>query len=287
VLGEENQLVTTLPDDSWAVRADPTQIEQVLVNLALNARDAMPAGGCFSIEIANLILDEPSATHDIEASPGEYVLLKVHDNGMGMTEEVREHLFEPFFTTKEQGRGTGLGLSTVYGIVKQSGGDIWVDTHVGRGTTFNIYLPRFEQEAALPATQVADVPAQMAQGSETILLVEDEAIIRELTVQILDADGYHVLEAMDGTEALSVADEHGAPIHLLLTDVLMPGMNGKELADELRLHHPDLRVLFMSGYDDRQIDLEKVEAEDTDFLPKPFSTEVLRRKVRGVLDGPR
>ena len=286
VIGEENHLVTTLPENSWPVRANPTQIEQVLVNLALNARDAMPRGGRFSIEIANLILDQSSANHEIEAVPGEYVLLKVNDNGMGMSDQVSEHLFEPFFTTKEQGRGTGLGLSTVYGIVKQSGGDIWVDTKVGRGTTFNIYLPRFREEVTQPATHVADVPAQLGQGSETILLVEDEAIIRELTVQILESDGYQVLEAMDGAEALSVADEHGAPIHLLLTDVLMPGMNGTELADELRLRHPGLRVLFMSGYEDGRVDTEKMELGDTGFLPKPFSTEALRGKVRGVLDGP-
>ena len=287
VIGEENQLVTTLPDDAWAVRADPTQIEQVLVNLALNARDALPPGGCFSIEISNLVLDSSSADLDTEAVPGEYVLLKVSDNGTGMTDQVREHLFEPFFTTKEQGRGTGLGLSTVYGIVKQSGGDIWVDTEVGRGTTFNIYLPRFRGEVTQPATYVAEVSAQTAQGSETILLVEDEAVVRELTVQILESDGYQVLEAMDGTEALSVADEHGAPIDLLLTDVLMPRMNGKELADKLRAQHPGLRVLFMSGYDDGQVDGVEAESRDTGFLPKPFSTEVLRRKVRGVLDGPR
>ena len=287
IIGEANELVTTLPQDTWAVRADPTQIEQVLVNLALNARDAMAPGGRFSIEIANLDLDDPSTVHNIEAIPGEYVLLRVRDTGKGMTEEVREHLFEPFFTTKEQGRGTGLGLSTVYGIIKQSGGDIWVDTQVGQGTTFHIYLPRFGKEAVPPTAQVADIPGLTAQGSETILLVEDEAIIRELTVQILESDGYQVLDAMDGTEALGIAGEHGAPIHLLLTDVLMPGMNGRELADKLRLHHPDMRVLFMSGYDDRQLDREEVEGTDTDFLPKPFSTEALRRKVRGVLDGSR
>jgi PAS domain S-box-containing protein len=284
IIGEENELVTTIADDLWTVRADPTQTEQVLVNLALNARDAMPLGGRFSIEVANLILDDTSAGHDIAAVPGEYVLLKVSDTGTGMTDEVREHLFEPFFTTKEQGRGTGLGLSTVYGIVKQSGGDIWVDTQVGQGTTFNIYLPRFGEAVTRPAVQVVDLPPQVARGSETILLVEDEAIIRELTVQILEADGYQVLEAMDGKEALCVAGEHGAPIHLLLTDVLMPGVNGQELADKLRLHHPDMHVLFMSGYDERQTDSEEAEGGDTGFLPKPFSTEVLRRKVRRVLD---
>ena len=285
IIGEENELVTTLPDDLWAVRADPAQVEQVIVNLALNARDAMPQGGRFSIETANLVLDDASATHDIEAQPGEYLLLKVSDNGMGMTDEVREHLFEPFFTTKEQGRGTGLGLPTVYGIVKQSGGDIWVRTQVGQGTTFNIYLPRFKEAGAQPADRVVGIPPQIAQGSETILLVEDEAIVRELTVQILESDGYQVLEAMNGTEALRIAGEHGAPIHLLLTDVVMPGMNGKELANKLRLHHPDMRVLFMSGYDDRQLDRDDVAGGETAFLPKPFSTEILGQKVRAVLDG--
>jgi signal transduction histidine kinase len=279
IIGEEIEMVTTLPDDLWAVRVDPTQMEQVIVNLALNARDAMPQGGRFSIETANLVLDDTSATHDIEAQPGEYVLLKVSDNGTGMTEEVREHLFEPFFTTKEQGRGTGLGLPTVYGIVKQSGGDIWVRTQVGQGTTFNIYLPRFQEAGTRPA----ETPPEMARGSEAILLVEDEAIVRELTVQILESDGYQVLEAMNGTEALRIAGEHGAPIDLLLTDMMMPGMNGKELANKLRLHHPDMRILFMSGYDDQQIDLKDVAGGDIAFLPKPFSTEILRQKVRALL----
>ena len=286
IIGEEIELVTILPEDLWAVRADPTQTEQVLVNLALNARDAMPQGGRFAIEVANLPLDDGSATHDVEAVPGEYVLLKVSDNGTGMTDEIRDHLFEPFFTTKEQGRGTGLGLSTVYGIVRQSGGDIRVDTEVGRGTAFNIYLPRFSEAVAQPVVQVVDMPPQTARGTETILLVEDEAIIRELTVQILESDGYQVLEAMDGTEALCIARAHEAPVHLLLTDVLMPGMNGRELADNLRQHHPELRVLFMSGYDDRESDREGMEGEGTGFLPKPFSTEVLGRKVREVLNGP-
>ena len=284
IIGEENELVTTLPDDLWAVRVDPTQVEQVLVNLALNARDAMPLGGRFVIATANAVHDDTSGAHDIEAPPGEYVLLKVSDSGIGMTDEVRDHVFEPFFTTKEQGRGTGLGLSTVYGIVKQSGGDIWVDTQVGKGTTFHMYLPRLNEEGTPPGDRAADVPSQRAGGSETILLVEDEAIIRELTVQILESNGYEVLEAMSGTEALHIAVDHGTPIHLLLTDVMMPGMNGKELADRLRRHHPDMRVLFMSGYDESQIDREEADDGDTAFLPKPFSTEALRHRVRGVLD---
>lgn len=284
IVGEETELIASLPDDLWAVRADPTQMEQVIINLALNARDAMPHGGRFSIETANVFLDGSSATHDIEALPGEYVLLKVSDNGMGMSDEVREHLFEPFFTTKRQGHGTGLGLSTVYGIVKQCGGDVWVNSQVRKGTTFHIYLPRFQETDSYPAIGVADVPAPTTQGSETILLVENEAIVRELTVQILEAEGYHVLEAMNETEAFRIAGEYQAAIHLLLTDIVMPGMDGKELAERLHQQRPDMRVLFMSGSGNHQLtDQDAVDRELT-YLPKPFSTEILRHTVRAMLD---
>jgi len=285
IIGEESELVTTLPDNLWRVKADPMHLEQVIVNLALNARDAMPHGGRFSIEAANLILDDRSAADDIEAQPGEYVLLKVSDSGTGMTDEVKEHLFEPFFTTKEQGRGTGLGLSTVYGIVKQCGGDIWVESQVSQGTTFHVYLPRFRDAAARPTEWVAGLAPKTTRSSETILLVEDEAIVRELTVQILEADGYRVLEAMNGAEALQIAGEHRAPIHLLLTDVTMPGVSGQELASQLRRRHPDMRALFMSGYDNKQVDGEDIANGTITFLPKPFSTENLRHQVRQVLDG--
>ncbi|MFN2241787.1 MAG: ATP-binding protein, partial [Anaerolineae bacterium] len=284
IVGEETEVTTSLPDDLWAVRADPTQMEQVIINLALNARDALPHGGRFSIETANLFLDGSSATHDIEALPGEYVLLKVGDNGMGMSDEVREHLFEPFFTTKRQGRGTGLGLSTVYGIVKQCGGDVWVSSQVRKGTTFHIYLPRFQETGSYSAIDVAGVHAPTTQGSETILLVENEAIVRELTVQILEAEGYHVLEAMNDTEAFRVAGEHQAAIHLLLTNIVMPGMDGKELAERLQQQRPDMRVLFMSGSSNHQLSDQDADGREIAYLPKPFSTEILRHSVRAMLD---
>jgi two-component system cell cycle sensor histidine kinase/response regulator CckA len=285
IIGEESELVTPLPDNLWRVKADPMHLEQVIVNLALNARDAMPHGGRFAIGAANLVLDGRSAADELEAQPGEYVLLKVSDSGTGMTGEVKEHLFEPFFTTKEQGRGTGLGLSTVYGIVRQCGGDIWVESQVGQGTTFHIYLPRFRDAAARPTEWIAGLAPKTTRGSETILLVEDEAIVRELTVQILEADGYRVLEAMNGAEALQIAGEHQAPIQLLLTDVTMPGVSGQELASQLRQRHPDMRVLFMSGYDDQHMDGEDIANGTIISLPKPFSTENLRHQVRQVLDG--
>ncbi len=284
IVGEESKLAFNLADDLWTVKADPSHLEQVIVNLALNARDAMPHGGFFSIEATNLVPGGGSAADDIEVLPGQYVLLTVSDNGTGMTEAVREHLFEPFFTTKEQGHGTGMGLSTVYGIVKQCGGDISVQTEVGQGTTFHIYLPRYREAAVQPAERVADLPPDTTRGWETILLVEDEAVVRELTVQILQADGYQILEAGSGTEALRIAAEHQAPIHLLLTDVMMPGLSGPELADQLRLHHPDIRVLFLSGHDNRLVDREAVASADSAFLPKPFSTETLELRVRQVLD---
>lgn len=284
IVGEETEVTTSLPDELWAVRADPTQMEQVIINLALNARDAMPHGGRFSIETANVFLDGSSATHDIEAPPGEYVLLSVSDNGTGMSDEVREHLFEPFFTTKRQGHGTGLGLSTVYGIVKQCGGDVWVSSQVRKGTTFHIYLPRFQETGSYSAIGVADVPAPTTQGSETILLVENEAIVRELTVQILESEGYHVLEAMNDAEALRIAGEYQAAIHLLLTDIVMPGMDGKELAEKLQQQRPDMRVLFMSISGNHQLADQDVAGREIAYLPRPFSTEVLRHSVRAMLD---
>ncbi len=284
ILGEEHELAVSLADDLWAVKADPTHLEQVIVNLALNARDAMPHGGCFSIEATNLVPGGRSAADDIEVQPGQYVLLRVCDNGTGMTDAVREHLFEPFFTTKEQGHGTGMGLSTVYGIVKQCGGDISVQTEVGQGTAFNIYLPRHRDAEVQPAERVAGLPPDTTRGWETILLVEDEVIVRELAVQILQAGGYQILEAENGAEALRIAAGHRAPIHLLLTDVVMPGMSGPELADQLRRQHSGICVLFMSGHDGNLVDREDVASGDSAFLPKPFSAETLKLRVRQALD---
>jgi two-component system cell cycle sensor histidine kinase/response regulator CckA len=230
IIGEDVELKTILAPDLWLLRVDPAQIEQVIVNLAVNARDAMPSGGHLTIETANVILDKTYVASHLESQPGEHVLLAISDTGVGMSEEVKAHIFEPFFTTKETGKGTGLGLATVYGIVKQNGGNIWVYSEEGQGSTFKIYLPR-TQEAAPPVAhqrRVADVP----HGTETILLAEDDDGVRDLARRVLQGQGYTVLEARNGQEALLVSSRHTGPIHLLLTDVVMPGISGKVLAEQ-------------------------------------------------------
>jgi two-component system cell cycle sensor histidine kinase/response regulator CckA len=287
IIGEDIELVTTLASGLWPVEMNPSQMEQVIVNLVVNARDAMPRGGRVSIETANIDLDEATARQVGDAEPGEYVVLAISDTGIGMDDQVKAHLFEPFFTTKKQGQGTGLGLSTVYGIVKQNRGQIWFDSHVGQGTTFKIYLPRAGRAKApheAPAPTASPGPAR---GSETILLVEDEAVVRELAAQILRGYGYRVLEAMTGPEALQIAREHGSSIHLLLADVVMPQMSGRELGDQLQLYYPGMRCLYMSGYGGSVAAHHGISEEGAAFLPKPFSAEVLTRKVRAVLDEPK
>jgi GAF domain-containing protein/response regulator RpfG family c-di-GMP phosphodiesterase len=282
LIGEDIELTTRLTDELWPVQIDPTQIEQVVLNLAVNARDAIPGGGKLTIETGNVVLDAAYAAHHLEVEPGEYVILAVSDNGVGMSEEVKAHLFEPFFTTKERGRGTGLGLATVFGIVKQGRGHIEVYSEVGRGTTFKIYLPRVAEGAPAPSR-----PPQPAaeRGTETLLLVEDEPLVRELTRDILLGQGYQVLTAGDGVESLRLAEAHQGPIHLLLTDVVLPRMGGKALADQLRSSRPEMRVLFTSGYTDNAIVHHGVLAEGIHFLSKPFELEALARKVRDALDG--
>jgi PAS domain S-box-containing protein len=282
LIGEDIELVYLLSDHLGKVRTDPGQIEQVILNLAVNARDAMPSGGKLTIETANLELDETYAHTHVEMKPGPYVMLSVSDTGCGMSPEVKEHLFEPFFTTKEKGKGTGLGLSTVYGIVKQSEGDVWVYSEPGQGTTFKIYLPRVEEEAsALPHGDDKD---SLPWGRETVLLVEDELSVRGLAVQVLRENGYNLLEAANGIEALRMAQEYAGEIHLLLTDVVMPQMGGKELADRLKPLRPDIKVLFTSGYTDNAIVHHGVLEPGIDFLQKPFSPVTLAQKVRKVLD---
>ncbi|MHC5034561.1 MAG: ATP-binding protein, partial [Planctomycetota bacterium] len=282
IIGEHIQMETTLAPDLWPAKVDPAQFEQVVVNLAVNARDAMPEGGRLTIATANVVLDEEFVAEHVEMEPGEYVLLSVSDTGMGMSSEVKAHLFEPFFTTKRLGEGTGLGLATVHGIVKQSGGHIWVESEEGRGTIFTIYLPRtHDAKSALAYSKVeADVPS----GSETILLVEDDPQVRELAHRVLQEQGYTVLEASNGEEALELLTSHTGPIDLLLTDVVMPGMSGKALADQLLRTQPDLRAIFMSGYTDEAIAHHGVLDPDVAFLQKPFSPTILARKVRDVLD---
>jgi PAS domain S-box-containing protein len=281
LIREDIELTTRLAADLWPVKIDPTQVEQVVVNLAVNARDAMPSGGRLTLETADVTLDAAYAAHHLEAQPGEYVLLTVSDTGVGISEEVKAHLFEPFFTTKERGKGTGLGLATVFGIVKQNGGHIEVFGEVGQGTTFKIYLPRVSEGVPAPAPPVSQ-PA--ARGSETLLLVEDEPLLQEIVCDTLQGQGYQVLTAHDGLEGLRVAEAHEGPIHLLLTDVVMPRLSGRALADQLQTSHPAMRVLFTSGYTDNAIVHHGVLAEGVHFLSKPFDLEALAKKVRDVLD---
>jgi PAS domain S-box-containing protein len=282
VIGEHIALKTVLAPDVWPVKVDPAQIEQVVVNLAVNARDAMPDGGHLTIETANVVLDEDYAARHLDVQPGQYVVLAVSDDGIGMGDEVKAHLFEPFFTTKAPGQGTGLGLATVYSIVKGSGGHIWCYSEEGQGTTFKIYLPRVQRAAkpAAPHDELSDLP----RGSETILLVEDDPSVRELAARMLHQQGYTVLAASNGAEALRLAREHRQPLHLLLTDVVMPGLSGRGLVEQLAQVHPGLKTLFMSGYTDDAIVHWGVLEPGIAFLQKPFGPLALARKVRGVLD---
>jgi PAS domain S-box-containing protein len=282
LIGEDIVLTAKLDSDVGKVMADPGQVEQVLVNLIVNARDAMPRGGNLTIETENVELDEEYGSKHVNVAPGKYVLLAVSDTGEGMTEEVRRRIFEPFFTTKEKGKGTGLGLSTVYGIVNQSGGNIWVYSERGQGTTFKVYLPRFESKGTYPKESAAEI-APLG-GSETILLVEDEEVVRGLARRILEQAGYSVVEASKAAEALSFCEEHATDVDLLLTDVVMPEMSGKELADRLKSQSPDLKMLFMSGYTDESIVHHGVLDSSVEFIQKPFTPASLIRKVRDVLD---
>jgi len=281
VLGEDVELATTPGPDLGAVRADVGQLEQVLMNLAVNARDAMPTGGKLTIETGNVEHDPAFARGHGAAAVRQFVMLAVTDTGVGMDEATKARIFEPFFTTKALGKGTGLGLATVYGIVQQSGGFIWVYSEPDHGTTFKIYLPRVDAPAERAA--VAAV-APVARGTETVLLAEDAAAVRAVARQVLERQGYTVLEAPDGELALHLAQRHSGPIHLLLTDVVMPGMSGRQLADRLAHARPDIKVLYASGYTDDSVVRHGVLEEGTPYLQKPFTPESLARKVRDVLD---
>ncbi|MBI3810386.1 MAG: DUF3365 domain-containing protein [Nitrospirae bacterium] len=281
----ENITVRIAPNPRLGhVRADPGQIEQVMMNLVVNARDAMLQGGRLTIETTNVELDDAFAHAHIGSQPGLYVMLAVSDTGCGMDAETQAHLFEPFFTTKEKGKGTGLGLSTVYGIIKQSGGCIFVYSEPGKGTTFKVYLPRAEE--APDATGPSTSPASALRGSETILLVEDDEGVRKITAKILKTHGYTVLEAGRGEEAFRVSGRHDGPIRLMVTDVVMPGISGRELAERLRSSRPGMRVLFVSGYADDTVVRHGVREARMAFLQKPFTPSVLACKVREVLDAP-
>jgi two-component system, cell cycle sensor histidine kinase and response regulator CckA len=283
ILGEDIELVTRFAEDLERAKVDPGQIEQVILNLAVNARDAMPRGGKLIMETANEEGEADGVWADPEMRKGRYAVLSISDTGCGMAQEVKEQIFEPFFTTKDKGKGTGLGLSTVYGIVKQSGGEILVQSELGKGTTFKIYLPRAEEasNASLRRDEAGFLPG----GRETILLAEDEPSIRDLAVRVLQRQGYTVLEAANGKEALSVADAVKGKIHLLLTDVVMPEMGGKELAEKLKGLRPEMKVLFATGYTSNAIVHHGILDPSTALLQKPFSIGALTRKVRDVLDG--
>ena len=267
LIGADVQLATSLASDLGAVKADPGQLEQIIINLAVNARDAMPGGGRLTIAATGM--------EEVEGRPGRWVMLAVSDTGIGMDEQTKARIFEPFFTTKESGKGTGLGLATVYGIVKQAGGFIWVDSEPGRGTSFEVYLPRVDEPVAPAITRPA--PAEPGRGTETVLLVEDAPAVRLVTRQVLERYGYTVLEAPTGDMALRLAAKHHGPIHLLLTDVVMPGLSGRQLAGQLSQLRAEMKVLYVSGYADT------VES-GVAYLQKPFAPEALARRVRDVLD---
>ena len=271
---------TTLASDLDAVKADRAQIEQVILNLAVNARDAMPDGGRITIETGNVHLPEGIASAYLDAAPGDYVMLAVTDTGSGIAADVLQHLFEPFFTTKGLGKGTGLGLATVYGIVKQNNGGIDVESVVGQGSTFRIYFPRSEERVAeLPAS----APERSTNGKATILIVEDDPGIRDLSTKILSRYGYHVLAASGGDEAREISQRHDGDIHVLLSDVVMPGMNGPMVAEMLKTMRPGLKVVFMSGYTDNAIVRDAVMERGVPFLQKPFTPERLANKIVEVL----
>lgn len=284
LIGEDIELITTLAPQLSMVKADTGQIDQVIMNLAVNARDAMPQGGTLIIETANVELDDEFVQRHVGARAGPHVMLAISDTGSGMDRETQTRVFEPFFTTKSQGKGTGLGLSTVYGIVKQSNGSIWIYSEKGLGTTVKIYLPVADE--TVDATGPSPQTTSSKQGTETLLLVEDEEQVRNLASRILSAYGYTVIEAADGQSALGLIQENQASIHLLITDVVMPRMSGRQLADQMPSTHPGIKVLYMSGYTDDAIVHHGIVDADIEFIQKPFTPAALAQKVRDVLDTP-
>jgi two-component system cell cycle sensor histidine kinase/response regulator CckA len=279
LIGEDVELVTRLQTGLWTIRADRGQMDQVLINLAVNARDAMPEGGQLRIETRNVERRDPYRGSG--GTPFSHVLLEVADSGTGMDAETRRRIFEPFFTTKERGKGTGLGLATVYGIVKQSGGDIWVESGPGQGTTFQVYLPRVEASVEPVPKRAPSLPSS---GSETLLLVEDEESVRRLTTRVLESIGYEVLAAADAAEATRIWESSGGRIRLLITDIIMPGRSGPQLAKQLTEKSPGLKVLYISGYTDSAIVDRGALTAGTALLQKPFHPDALAREVRRLLD---
>jgi two-component system, cell cycle sensor histidine kinase and response regulator CckA len=283
MVGDDIELVSVLGCNLGTVKADPTQIQQVLMNLVVNARDAMPQGGKIIIETANVGIDETYAGQPASTTTGPYVMITVSDTGIGMDNEIQSRIFEPYFSTKEAGKGTGLGLSTVYGIVKQSAGTIWVDSVQGHGTTFKIYLPRCKEAPAVIQEKKA---APLRGGSETILLVDDAAPLRVLTRRLLEDCGYEVLDSGNGAEAIRLAGLHKGPLPLMITDMVMPGLSGPDLAKRLARVRPETRVLYTSGYIDNAVVQPAVVGPYCAFLEKPFTRDALVSKVRELLDSP-
>jgi two-component system, cell cycle sensor histidine kinase and response regulator CckA len=282
VIGEDIQLDVALSQDLDLVETDPGQIEQIILNLAVNARDAMPQGGKLTIETSEVEVDDEYASRHYPMTPGHYVMLVVNDTGSGMTRETQSQIFDPFFTTKPKGKGTGLGLSIVYGIVKQSNGYIWVYSELNMGTTFKIYLPRVESDE-YAAEEKREGAKEESGGSETLMVVEDDAMIMKVIKQVLVSSGYNVLTAGDGKEALRLFDLHKGHIDMLLTDIIMPGMGGRDLADQMKQTRPDLKVLYMSGYTDDAIVRHGMLEKGLSFIQKPFASGNLKKKVREVL----
>jgi len=282
LIGENIEFITKLSSGLDRVKADPGQIEQVVMNLAINARDAMPDGGQLMFETSNAQIDESYAKLHSGTVPGSYVALSVTDTGVGIDKDTQARIFEPFFTTKEAGKGTGLGLSTVYGIVKQSGGNIWVYSEPGMGTTFKVYLPRTRESLETVAAVTPDAPAR--RGTETVLVVEDEPRLRELAQIMFEKNGYIVLSAKNAADALKIAEQHPGTIHLLVSDVVLPGMNGRALAQRLVTLRPALKVLFVSGYAEDVIAQQGTLEPWARFLEKPFTYEALSRSARAILD---
>ncbi len=282
IIGEDIGIDISPESDLWPIEADPAQMEQIIVNLAVNGRDAMPQGGRLTIETANVVLDEAYVAQHLGARPGDYVMLAISDTGVGMSEEVKAHLFEPFFTTKELGKGTGLGLATVYGIVKQNQGNIWCYSEEGIGTTFKIYLPR-SAEVAESVTCGRD-SGPMPRGGETILVAEDDEAVRNLTIRVLEQTGYTVLGSPNPEDALEQARRHPGDVHLVLTDVVMPQMSGRELAERITQTRPGVKVLYMSGYTDDIIVRHDVLDPGIEFIQKPFLPSSLVRRVREALE---
>jgi len=284
LIGEDIELLLNLDSRIANIKADPGQIEQAIFNLAVNSRDAMPAGGRITIETASARLEGVYTETHLDVRPGDYVLIIVSDTGQGMDDETRRRIFEPFFTTKELGKGTGLGLATVYGIVKQSGGDIWVYSEPGKGTTFKLYFPAISETATESADQETVQPHY--RGTETILVVEDDDGVRELIVAMLQGLGYDVLTAGSAEEAIAISDGHQGTIAMLLTDVVMPDKSGKQLADILVSTAPEMKVLYLSGYTEGTVVRQGILDPGIHFLAKPFSQQTLGRKIREVLDKP-